>query len=281
VLELPEVEVLRKDLEKEVVGKRIKDALVMTPSVVTAFHRTRPDFSKLLEGRKITAVRRRGTVLFIDLDEPRTWIVDPGATGSLHRATSTEKPGKDTHWIVTFTIGGAIHGTDPIRGGGGRMGVVPTPDTLALAGLSPDAIDPLEDNPTWPDFLQVLKAAAGPLKSVLQDETLILGVGEVYSDEVLWEAGLRYDRQSHTLTEQEVRRMYRALQEVMHAAIKQRGSSLDEPGQEESIDEDGVSPGHIRVYGRDGRPCLRCRHTIVKTKLKKRSVTYYCEQCQM
>ena len=280
MLELPEVEVLRKDLEKEVVGKRIKDVLVQTAALVRPVHRNRPEFVKALEGHKIEGVRRRGRTLFVDLDEDRTWIIDAGDEGSLHRETSTEEPGGDTHLVVTFTIGGALHLSEP-----GDVtactGVVPAEEALAAAGVSPDALDPLDDNPTWMEFGRFLHASGRQLKLVLTDPELILGLGPVYSDEILWESGLRHDRAADSLSTQEIRRLYRAMQEVIHTAMKQRGSSLDEVEADSAVDEEGGVAEHLRVYGRAGEPCIRCRKPILRTRIKKGVYTYHCEQCMI
>lgn len=281
MLELPEVEVLRKDIEKEIVGKRVKDVQVETASIVRPFHRTRPQFVEALEGRKIEGVRRRGAVLFLDLDDGVTWVIDPGARGTLHRETATADPGPDTHFAVSFTIGGALHLTDTDSDPTSRTGVVPTEEVLEAAGIVDDALDPFEDNPTWMEFGHLLRQAAMPLKQLLTDKRVMLGIGPVYSDEVLWEAGLRFDRGSETLSTQEVRRLYRGMHEVLAAAIKHRGSSLDESQPEEVLDDEGEVQEHIRVYGREGLPCFRCRQTIVKQRIKTRVYTYYCEQCQM
>lgn len=281
MLELPEVEVLRKDLEKEVVGKRVKDADVQIASIVRPWHHTRPHFVDALSERKIEGVRRRGTWLLMDLDEGMTWVIDPGSNASLHRETMNEPPGPNTDVVVTFTTGGAIHVTDATKGESCRMGVVATEDVFSEIGISPDAIDLLEDSPTWIDFADVLRRAGAPLKTVLMDESHILGLGPVYSDESLWEAGLAHDRRSDTLTTQETRRLYRAIQEVIQAAMKQRGSSLDDSSPDEAFDDEGEPVEHLRVYGREDQPCLRCRRTILKTKLKGKLVTYHCERCQM
>ncbi len=282
MLELPEVEVLRKDLEKEVVGKRVKEADVRNGAVIRQFHRSRPDFQRLLEGRKIEAVRRRGTVLFLDLDEDLTWILEPGPTSSVHRETMTEPPGPDTDVVVIFTTGGAIHVSDASEGESCHMGVVSTAEALAGAGVSEIALDLFEESPTWIEFGERLTAAAAPLKAFLMDPDQVLGIGTVYSDEALFEAGLAHTRMSNTLSTQEVRRLYRSIQEVLQAAIKQRGSSLDDATPDDAFDEEGEPVGHLRVYGREGQPCPRCRRTIVRTKLPYATgVTYHCERCQI
>jgi formamidopyrimidine-DNA glycosylase len=281
VLELPEVEVLRKDLEKEVVGKRVKDVVVRSASVVRPFHRNRPEFSAALEGRKVVAARRRGQVIFLDLDEDLTWVIDPGEGGSLHRQTATEEPGDDTLLAVTFTIGGAVHVSEAADEPTVRTGVVATPDAYEAAGISPDALDLLDDNPTWMEFGRFLAAANRPLKLLLIDPEYIVGIGPVYSDEILWESGLRHDHPSAKLSTQEVRRLYRATQEVIVAAMKAAGSGLDEVEVDQMIDDEGEAADHLRVYGRAGEPCPRCRRPIVRQRLRKGVYTYRCEQCMI
>lgn len=281
MLELPEVEVLRRDLEKEMVGKRIKDVIVETASVVRPFHRNRPELVKALEGRKVEGARRRGTVIFLDLDEDLTWVIDAGNEGSLHRETASEDPGPDTHLVVTFTIGGAIHLSEANSDPSISTGVVPTDEALDAAGVSPDALDPLDDNPTWMEFGRFLADARGPLKLVLTDGSRIAGLGPVYSDEILWEAGLRHDRSSSSLSTQEIRRLYRAMQEVIVAAMKAAGSSLDEVEAEAAVDEEGEAAEHLRVFGREGLPCPRCRKPIVRTRIRKGVYTYHCDQCMI
>ncbi len=281
MLELPEVEVLRKDLEKEVVGKRVKDVDVRTAGIVRPLHRNRPDFVTALEGRKVEGARRRGSTILLDLDQDKTWIIDPGEGGSLHRETASETPGGDTHLTVSFTIGGALHlsegGDEPTL----STGVVDREHDLESAGIAPDALDLLDDNPTWMEFGRFLAAADKPLKLLLIDPNYVVGIGAVYSDEILWEAGLRHDHPSATLSTQEIRRLYRATQEVIVAAMKAAGSSLDDAEVEQLVDDEGESAEHLRVYGRDGKPCSRCRRPILRTRLKKGVYTYHCAQCMI
>ena len=169
MLELPEAEVLRRDLDREVVGKRAKDVTVATIGVLKPWHRTRPDFAALLEGRRIRGVRRRGNVMLLDLDEGQTWLVDPGAQGSLHLETSTAPAGSDTHVVVSFATGGALHISEAGREATLRCGVVPTEEADDASGVSRDALDLLDDTPTWIEFGRFLMAVDEQLKLLLCD----------------------------------------------------------------------------------------------------------------
>ena len=280
MLELPEVEVLRKDLEKEVVGKRVKDVTVETASIVRPFHRTRPEFVDALTGRRIEDARRRGTTILLDLDEDQTWIIQARGTASLHRETANEDPAEDTHLVVTFTIGGAVHLSDVDDKPDVSTGVVPTDEVNELAGIPETGFDPLEDNLTWMDFGRMLADASMPLKLLFMDPRYVQGIGTVYSDEVLYEAGLRYDRQSDTLSTQEVRRLYRSMHEVLAAAMKFRGSSLDESDADEAVDDEGDAAEHLKVYGREGLPSHRSRRPIERVRVKKGVYAYFDPQSQ-
>jgi formamidopyrimidine-DNA glycosylase len=279
VLELPEAEVLRRDLEREVVGKRVKDAAVETPGVLKPWHRTRPEFAALLDGRRIGAVRRRGNVMLLDLDEDLTWLIDPGAHGSLHLETATSTLNPDTHVAVSFTTGGALHISEAGRTTTLRCGVIPTSAVDAESGVSRDALDLLADTPTWIEFGHYLMAVDEQLKLLLSDPKRFLGLGPVYSDEILWEAALRHDRMTSTLTPQEIRRLYRSAHEVLTAGMKASGSSLDDAEPDSFTDDDGAAAGHLNVYGREGLPCPRCRTPIERTRLKRTMVTFRCPRC--
>lgn len=275
--QLPEVEVIRKDLEKDVVGKRFKDVAVKTASMVGR-HRNRPDFVKALQGHKIEGVSRRGTWLLFELDGEATLVVRLGLHAQLTRETATEEPGKHTQMVATFTTGGSLHYIDPVRDG--ELFVLDRQDVAEVPELSPTGIDPLADTFTWLAFSRQLKARKTRLKTLLVDESFIVGLGDLYADEILWAAGLSGRRVSSTLSSQEVRRLYRAIQEVLHEAVKQGGTSVDPTaGQDADVFSEGEYGEHLNVYGRQGQPCARCRQPIKRGAIDKRE-SFYCPQCQ-
>jgi formamidopyrimidine-DNA glycosylase len=277
VTQLPEVEVIRKDLEKEVVGKRFKDITVKTPKLVSR-HRTRPDFAKALKGRKIEAVDRKGVNLVFRLDEESALVVEPGPQSILTRETATEKAGKNTEFVATFTTGGAMHYSDPTKEG--QLYVLVGEELAELERLTPAGVDVLADTFTWTAFGRDLVSRSGPLKKVLKDEDFVVGLGDVYSDEVLWAAGLSAERESSSLSSQEVRRLYRATLEVLHEAVKQLTNTEAVQQDMDPLAEDSDYGDSLKVYGKEGEPCARCRQPIRKGKIGKRQETYYCPQCQ-
>jgi formamidopyrimidine-DNA glycosylase len=280
VPELPEAEVLRRELEREVVGKRVGEVEVRTPGVLQPWHRTRPDFAKQLTDRRVGAVRRIGVRLLLDLDDDRSWLVDPGPTGSLHVEAPDAPVKAPTHAAVRFTAGGALHLSDAGKPVGLRTGVLPTAEAEGEAEVAPGAIDLLADPPPWQDFARRLADPDDPLRVGLADPRRFVGLGDVSSDEILWEAGLRPDRAPSSLSAQEFRRLYRSAQEVLVAAMKASGSVLDDIDPDSPVDEDGTPAGHLNVHGRDGMPCPRCRTSILRTKLRRDVHAHHCPRCQ-
>jgi len=114
----------------------------------------------------------------------------------------------------------------------------------------------------------------------LMDQKFIAGIGNIYSDEILFEAGLRWDRMSDSLSQEEIRRLYRAIVETLQDAVKHRGSSLSDQQYRDLFGQLGDYQNHHQVYDREGKPCARCRRPLVRARFSNRS-TFYCEACQV
>jgi formamidopyrimidine-DNA glycosylase len=279
VPELPEVEVLRRDLEKEVVGKKIKSVDVTGARSVRR-HKNKKEFIDLLEGRKVVSVQRRGKYLVIRLDGPEALIVHLGMSGQLLRAkTAREKAPKHTHVVIHFTQGGLMRFVDPRTFG--EMFVTKYDDLEEqVEELAHLGLDPLETAMSWDRFGNMLADKHARLKSLLMDQKFIAGIGNVYSDEILFQAGLKWDRLSDSLSQQEVRRLYRAIFETLQDAVKYRGSSLADEQYVDLFGRPGSYQNHHQVYDREGKACLRCRRTVHRARFANRS-TFYCEACQV
>jgi formamidopyrimidine-DNA glycosylase len=279
VPELPEVETIRRDLDKDVVGRRIKSVEVKGKRSVRR-HKTSAEFKNRLEGRKVEAVRRAGKYLLVDLDGGDVLVVHLGMSGQLLRVKSPKEPmERHTHVVITFTQGGQLRFIDPRTFG---ELFVTTADELgsAVPELAHLGFDPLEDVMSWARFGLMLAERRTALKALLMDQKFVAGIGNVYSDEILFAAGLRYDRPSDSLSAQEVRRLYRAMIETLTEAVKLRGSSLADEQYRDLYGEVGEYQGQHQVYDRDGQPCRRCRNAVVKVKVNGRSA-FLCEHCQI
>jgi formamidopyrimidine-DNA glycosylase len=277
--ELPEVEVIRRDLDREVVGKKIKTVEVTGLRSIRR-HRNKKEFISLLEGRKVTAVQRRGKYLVLRLDGPEAVVIHLGMSGQLLRAKSArEKAPKHTHVVITFTQGGLLRFVDPRTFG--EMFVTKYDELdQKVEELAHLGLDPLETAMSWELFGRMLADKKMRLKALLMDQKFIAGIGNVYSDEILFEAGLRWDRMSDSLSQQEVRRLYRAISEVLQDAVKYRGSSLADEQYVDLFGQRGEYQTHHQVYDREGRSCARCRRPIQRARYSNRS-TFYCEACQV
>ncbi len=279
-MELAEVEVMRRDLEKDVLGRKIARAEVRpqrNAMRIVRRHGKRKEFADRLAGRKFAKVERRGKYIFLHLDNGDILVVHFGMSGQFLRGNKRQPLPPHTHVVIDFQQGGDLRYVDPRTFG--EMFVV-TPDELGkVKELQHIAIDPLDHVFTWQAFAGALAQRASKMKPLLMDQKFISGLGNIYSDEVLFAAGLRLDRMSDTLSSQEVRRLYRALQEVLQEAIRHRGTTLDDEAYKDLFGKPGEYQNELKVYGRLGLPCRRCRTPIEAVKISGRNA-YFCPQCQ-
>src|SRR5437867_7311799 len=271
---------MRRDLEKDVVGRRIEEAEVKSSKNamrVIRRHGKRKDFTSRLEGHKITKVERRGKYLLLFLDGGDVLVTHFGMSGQFQRGTGRIPPALHTHVVITFQQGGDLRFLDPRTFG--EMFVTTGDELGKVKELQHIAIDPLDTVFTWQTFQYLLAQKAMKMKQLLMDQKFISGLGNIYSDEVLFAAGLRYDRLSDTLSSQEVRRLYRAIQEILQDAIKARGTTLDDDAYVDLFGKPGEYQHELKVYGRQGIACRRCRTPIQTVKISQRNC-YFCPQCQ-
>ena len=290
--ELPEVEVIRRDLEKEVVGQQIRSVEVRTTRNamrVIRRHRRRRDLEDPVAGAWITAVDRKGKYLVFSLagddggdgvGEARelALVVHLGMSGQLLRSAAGEGFQNHTHVVFDLAGGDQLRYVDPRTFG--EMFVTTTAGNGEIAELRRLGLDPLEDRLTRQRFSELLVAHRMKLKSLLMSQRFVAGIGNIYSDEILFRAGLHPNRSSDSLSGQEARRLYRAMREVLLEAIRHRGTSA---GDEQYRDLHGQVGEHrvsLQVYQREGQPCTRCRTPIQRARWTNRSM-YFCPKCQV
>jgi formamidopyrimidine-DNA glycosylase len=276
--ELPEVETIRRDIEKEFANKRIKKVEV-TNSRSIRRHNSADEFIARTEGRKLIGTRRRGKYLLLRLDSGDVLVAHLGMSGQLLRADPRDALSKHTHVVLSFVAAAQLRFVDP-RTFGELFITAPEQLEDEVPELAHLGFDPIEEQMAWTRFSDLLAARKTKLKPLLMDQRFVAGIGNMYADEILFTSGLRHDRSSDSLTPQEVRRLYRAVVETLQDAIKHRGSSLADEQYRDLFGEIGEFQRLHNVYDRAGEPCPRCRSTIVRIKANGRS-SFFCPRCQI
>lgn len=273
--ELPEVETVRRDLASVAVGRTIRSVRATAPRCIRR-HPTADDFCGRLAGRTVERVGRHGKYLIVGLDEGDALVVHLGMSGQVlwvPPPADAEPAPKHTHVVLGMDDGGEVRYVDPRTFG---ELFVTTDDVPELARLGPDAVDP---SLTPKRLGELLRARRSQLKALLMNQQFLAGVGNLYADEILWSARLRYDRLSDSLTPAEVRRLHAALTETLHDAIEHRGSSLADEQYRDLYGRVGDFAARHNAYDRAGEPCPRCSRPIQRLKWAGRS-TFLCPRCQ-
>ncbi|HXU22347.1 MAG TPA: bifunctional DNA-formamidopyrimidine glycosylase/DNA-(apurinic or apyrimidinic site) lyase [Verrucomicrobiae bacterium] len=271
--ELPEVETVARGLRAVLPGRRILSVRLGK----TDFIEDPAALEQCLPGCRITAVRRHGKFLVLDLDPGRTddgrpsLLIHLGMTGQLVVRPSEAPAMPHTHVFLALDDGRELRYTDIRRFG--RMRIVQDGEhesTLGELGL-----DPLEA--TEKEFSAKLRGRRARIKALLLDQHVLRGMGNIYTDESLWRAHIHPARLGSTLKLAELRNLYRAVRAVLLEAIRLRGSSVSD-----YVDSDGQR-GEFqlrhRVYQRTGKKCFRCGTKIRRAIVAGRG-THFCPRCQ-
>jgi formamidopyrimidine-DNA glycosylase len=292
VPELPEVEVVRRGLERWVAGRTVAAVEVHHPRAVRRHLEGSEHFVAAITGRTLTAALRRGKYLWLPMAEPdgspseRALVAHLGMSGQLlvEKPSSADEThlrarftftdgGRELRFVDQRTFGGLAVEELPRGGGPGAAMAVEVPPRLAHI-----AIDPLDPSFDVDAFSAALRRRRTEVKRALLDQTLIGGVGNIYADEALWRARLHGARPTDRLTRAQVSDLLEGVRDVLGEALAQGGTSFDSL----YVDVNGQSGYFSRflaVYGQVDRPCPRCGTPIRRESFMNRS-SYSCPQCQ-
>jgi len=284
--ELPEVETIRRSLEKNIIGKKIAEVLVRKKKIVRGGV---DDFIKEVVGKKIEKIERAGKLLIFQLLEEKFILVHLKMTGQLifekgkkvvaggHKISDKDiedLPNKYTHIIFRFTAGAKMFFNDMRQFG--YMRLVDKNEKIKVENEY--GIDPLKASFTEKVFSEIVSVRKKKIKTVLMEQGLIAGIGNIYADEICFKAGVRPDRSANSLSEAEKKRIHKECKNILKKAVKYKGTTF-----RDFRDGEGKRGGFskfLKVYQREGRTCLKCW----KEKIKKISVggrgTRYCPVCQ-
>jgi formamidopyrimidine-DNA glycosylase len=281
--ELPEVETVRADLEAMLRGKRI-ESVIAAPSRCMRVPGGVAEVEVALLGTTIESVKRRGKHLIMAVDDGSAnppvlvahlgmsgwfwWLEDPGAT-----------PPKHTHLRLGFGEGTQLAYVDPRTFGWFALSRRSSleADIPVLASLGPE---PLAESFSSARLAGLLARRSTRIKPLLLDQGFIAGIGNIYSDEMLFRSGVRWDRAANSLSPEEIRRLHRAMRAVLREAIAARGSTLSDSQYRDVAGESGGFQSSHAVYGRGGLACLTCGSEIQRARIGGRS-TFFCPSCQV
>ncbi len=263
--ELPEVETIKNELAPHVIGRTIKglsfpwEGIVRQPSL--------EEFCNRLIGQKITRLGRRGKYLIFSLSGGQALVIHLKMTGSLW----LKEPERFVRAIIHFDDGSNIYFRDPRKFG--IMWLVDDEESVGVK-LGPEALG----NDFTPKVLtEKLKKRTAPIKALLCDQGLVAGIGNMYADEALFLAKIHPMRAGGSLSEKEVKRLYKAIREVLRAGINEKGASTDTYFRPSG--EKGSAHSQFRVAHRRGENCPVCGTPLERIVVRNRG-SYFCPNCQ-
>lgn len=284
--ELPEVEVLRRSLERVLPGETIARVEVHSPKMRELLDRE----SLLgLAGRRIERLRRRAKYLLVELEggparPAATLVIHLGMSGRFTVAPAAfsadgERAGgereKHEHLTLHLGSGARLRLVDPRRFG--LAFVVPTADLESDRRLAHLGIEPLGEDFGGAYLAGRIKGRKGPVKLFLMDGEVVVGVGNIYASESLWRAGVHPRRPVSRMSAATWEKLAKAVREVLSAAIEQGGTTLNDFMDAEG--NSGYFQVSLAVYDREGEDCPRCGKKIARLVQGGRS-TFYCPGCQ-
>lgn len=272
--ELPEVETTLRGIEPFVSKARLIDVVVRSPSLRWPIP---VGDLKALIGQKINRIERRAKYLLLHAEE-KSILLHLGMSGSLRVLRSPMPPGKHDHLDLSFKLPSSepaiIRFNDPRRFGCCLVADAPILQHKLLCNLGPE---PLSDEFDSTLLFNRSRRRRVPIKNLIMDGKVVVGVGNIYASESLFLAGIRPGMASKRLTRQASERLVIAIKQILGNAIVAGGTTLNDFTDSEG--KPGYFSQQLQVYGRAGEACFNCGSTIKSQVLGQRS-TFYCPQCQ-
>lgn len=276
--ELPEVENIAQGLRNEIVSLTIEQLVVRKPIIIAGpYRRHWRRAAEKLQSATIKSVVRRAKRLIILTDPSFALVVQLGMTGKFAIAPTESPKPKHTHFFINLSDNKQLRFIDPRRFG--RLWLLDVTNgtmeqSMLDAGMT--RLGPEPADITLPAFRQILHSQR-PIKSLLLDQTRIVGLGNIYVDESLFSAGIHPSQPAASLTPDQAAKLRRAVRSVLRRAIIAGGTTFSD--FRNAYGEPGRFLKFLRVYQRTGQPCRKCRTPIARLVITGRS-THFCPHCQ-
>ncbi len=297
--ELPEVETIRTQLDESLKDLKIADIDILGPKNFLG----RP---QQVIGKKVLGVKRRAKITLVELEDNFYLAIHLKLTGQLiYREKGEavkycdqkegpfavcELPNKFTRVIISFDNGSKLYFNDlrmfgwvkiiqksKIKNQNYNSKLKNLDEALGFGRLGPEAND--EKSFTLEYFRGLLAKSREPVKLLILDQEKLAGIGNIYANEALFIAGIAPTRPANSLSEEEIRRLRRAIIKVLNEAIKHKGTSDRDEAYRQTTGEKGEHQNFLQVYGKTGQPCSRCGGRVERITLGGRG-TFFCRKCQ-
>lgn len=269
--ELPEVETVKRGLMPHIAGQIIHSTTVRQPKLRWPVDKNLP---RLIKNQRILSIERRGKYLIIGLASSYALIIHLGMSGQLRLVPANQPVGKHDHVDLSLSNDLILRYTDPRRFGCILISDQPYEHVL----LSSLGIEPLTRGFTAQYLFNRMQRKHIPIKSLIMDSKIVVGVGNIYANEALFNSKIHPLRPSASLLLTECQTLVNEIKSVLKAAIKQGGTTL-----KDFISAEG-KPGYfsqqLNVYGRHGQACYECGADLKEIRINNRS-TVYCPSCQL
>jgi formamidopyrimidine-DNA glycosylase len=271
--ELPEVETIRRELKPRIINKRISGCRVLRREIIA--YPGPEEFCKTINNEKITDVSRKAKYLFLELGNNKKIVFHLRLSGTITLRKKNSPPDRFTKVIIDIQDYRLFFNEPRVLG---RIYLITNNKKLTiLKGLYNLGIEPIDDDFNI-DYLHAkLKGRKARIKSLLLDQSICAGVGNIYSDEALFRAGIRPLRRAYRITIKETAKLVQALKQVIKKGIENYGTSVADYYRTNG--KNGRFQNYLYVYGKENEPCKKCGTMIVLKKIGNRS-TRFCPQCQ-
>ncbi|MDR2620136.1 MAG: bifunctional DNA-formamidopyrimidine glycosylase/DNA-(apurinic or apyrimidinic site) lyase [Propionibacteriaceae bacterium] len=273
--ELPEVETIRRGLAAHITARTITEVVVLHERPIRRHVGGAEHFAKTLVGRVFGVPARRGKYLWLPFADGDALLAHLGMSGQFRVDDPSAPLLRNTRVIMRLDADQDLRFVDQRMFGGLAV-------SLGGATLPPEvahiALDPLDTAFDQAEVVRIISQKRSAIKRILLDQHVISGIGNIYADEALWRAGIRYDTPAHALGTAALEQLLHAVRQVLLAAIAAGGTSFD--ALYVGVDgSSGYFGRQLRVYGREGEPCDNCGAPIQRHPFAGRS-SYFCSTCQ-
>lgn len=287
--ELPEVETTIRDLKRKVLSRTFLNVWCDAKKIIKR-PRTFDGFKKEILGRKIKKIERKGKNILIYLDKEKVLLIHQKLTGHLlvgkwqKKGNSwvplikgpLEDPANRFIHLIFFLDNGLMLALSDLRKFA-KVELWDEKELMQSKEIREIGIDPLSPEFTFQEFKKRIKSTKRKIKQALMDQSLIAGIGNIYSDEALFAARIHPERKANTLSEEEIKNLYQSIKRILKKAIEVGGESISDYRKPDGS-KGGFDPLR-KVYRREGEPCVRCKTPIKRIKIAQRS-SYFCPKCQ-